>query len=67
MAAELHWHREEPRFTISANGLSFIVHFTAEDLVVDAELSPAVRTSATTGHREQAVRFIESMASDLGL
>jgi heavy metal translocating P-type ATPase len=67
MAAELHWHREEPRFTISANGLSFIVHFTAEDLVVDAELSPTGRTFATTRHRDQAVRFIESMASDLGL
>ncbi len=65
MAAELHWHREE-RFTISADGLSFIVHFTP-NLVVDAERPPAARTFATPNHRDQAVRFIESMAGDPGL
>jgi hypothetical protein len=65
--AELHWHREEPRFTISTNGVSFIVHFTRGDMVVDAELSPAARMSATTEHWEQAARLIESMANNVGL
>jgi hypothetical protein len=65
--AELHWHREKPQFTIQSEWLSFIVHFTAEDLVVDAELSLTAKMLATRKHREDAVNFIESVADHLGL
>jgi hypothetical protein len=65
--AELHWHREKPQLTIDSKGFSFIVNFTREDLVVDAELSLAARMLATSKHREDAVKMIESVANDLGL
>jgi hypothetical protein len=64
---ELHWHAEEPRFTIRSKLLSFIVHFTPELLVVDAELTLAAKLLATRENRETAVRFIDSIANDLGL
>ena len=67
MPAELHWHRDRPQFTIQSEWLSFIVHFTPEDLVVDAELSLAAKMLATRKHREDAVRIIESVADNLGL
>ena len=66
-AARLHWHREGPRFTISADGLSSIPHFTPDHRVVNAESPPAAGTFATPDHRDQAVRFVESMAGDPGL
>jgi hypothetical protein len=47
--------------------LSFVVHFTHELLVVDAELSLAAKLLATKENRETAVRFIESIVNDLGL
>jgi soluble P-type ATPase len=65
--AELHWHREKPQLTIRSNELSFIVQFTCEDLVVDAELSLAAKMFATRKHRADAVKIIESVANDLGL
>jgi hypothetical protein len=65
--AELHWHREKPQFTIHSDWLSFIVHFTREDLVVDAELSLTAKMLATRKHREDAVKIIESVADNLGL
>ena len=58
---------EKPQFTIRSEWLSFIVHFTHEDLVVDAELTLAAKMLATRKHREDAVKFIESIADDLGL
>ena len=67
METELRWHHQEPRFTIKAKMISLIVHFTPEDLVVDAELSFAARMFATDGHRREAVRFIESIAHDLNI
>ncbi len=67
MPAELHWHREKPQFMIRSEWLSFIVHFTPEDLVVDAELSLAAKMLATRRHREDAVKIIESVADNLGL
>ena len=36
-------------------------------LEVDAELSLAAKTFATQTHRQKAVRFIDSIATDLGL
>jgi hypothetical protein len=65
--AELHWHQEKPQLTIRSKWLSFVVHFTHEELVVDAELSLAAKMLATRKHREEAVKVIESVADDLGL
>lgn len=65
--AELHWCHDKPEFTIRSTWLSFVVRFTAEDFVVDAELSLAAKALATRENRETAVRFIESLANDLGL
>ena len=39
----------------------------AERLEVDAELSLAAKVFATQKHRQKAVRFIDSIATDLGL
>jgi hypothetical protein len=64
---ELHWHAEKPQFTIRSKLLSFIVHFTHEQLVVVAELSLAAKVLATKENRETAVKFIDSIANDLGL
>ncbi len=64
---ELLWHREKPQFTIQSDWLSFIVHFTPEDLVVDAELSLTAKMLATRKHREDAVKIIEAVADHLGL
>src|SRR4051812_43632986 len=65
---ELSWHATHPRFTIRSPLLSFVVNFTDDlRLVVDAELSLAARMLATDANRKQAVRFIESIAVDLGL
>ena len=65
--AELLWHQEKSQFMIRSEWLSFIVHFTQEDLVVDAELSLAAKMFATRRHREDAVKIIESVADNLGL
>jgi hypothetical protein len=65
--AELHWHPEKPQLTIRSKELSFVVHFTREDLVVDAELSLAAKMFATRKHRADAVKIIDSVANDLGL
>ena len=67
MPAELHWDQEQPRFTIRSKWLSFIVHFSHELLVVDAELTLAAKMLATPENRRSAVKFIESIANDLGL
>jgi hypothetical protein len=67
METELHWHPRDPAFTIKGKMLSFIVHFTDEDLVVHAELSLAAKMLATDSHRRNAVKFIESIASDLNI
>jgi hypothetical protein len=67
MATELHWHEEKPQFTIRSKLMSLVVHFTAEALVVDAELTLAAKLLATQKNREIAVKFIDSIANDLGL
>ena len=65
---ELRWHATHPQFTIKFALLSFVVNFTKDDrMVVDAELSLAARMLASDANRKQAVRFIESIAVDLGL
>ena len=65
---EMRWHATHPQFTIRSPLLSFIVNFTTDRrLVVDAELSLAARLLASDANRKQAVRFIESIAVDLGL
>jgi hypothetical protein len=67
MTTELHWHAEKPQFTIRSKLLSLVVHFTEELLVVDAELTLAAKVLATRENREIAVKFIDSIANDLGL
>jgi hypothetical protein len=64
---ELHWHGEKPQFTIRSRWLSFIVNFTQETLVVDAELSLAAKALATKENRASAVLFIDSIVNELGL
>ncbi|MGA9924305.1 MAG: hypothetical protein WBQ29_12975, partial [Isosphaeraceae bacterium] len=64
---ELQWHPDKPQFTIRAQWLSFVVRFTHDVLEVDAELSLAAMAFATQKHRQNAVRFIDSIANDLGL
>ena len=64
---ELQWHPDKPQFTIRAQWLSFVVRFTHDVLEVDAELSLAAKAFATQKHRQNAVRFIDSIANDLGL
>jgi|SRR6516225_3281874 hypothetical protein len=65
--AEMKWHPEKPQFTIHSKWLSFVVHFTNDDLVVDAELSLTARILATDANRKQAVQLIDTIANDLGL
>jgi hypothetical protein len=65
---EIRWHASESKFTIRSSMLSFHVHFTPDHrLVVNAELSLAAKLLATPQNRQDAVRFIESIASDVGL
>ena len=47
--------------------MSFIVRFTPEALVVDAELSLAGKVLATKENRASAVKIIETIAEELGL
>lgn len=64
---EPQWHPDRPQFTIQAQWLSFVVRFTHDVIEVDAELSLAAKAFATQKHRQNAVRFIDSIANDLGL
>ncbi len=64
--SELIWE-EKPRFTIRTQWLSFVVHFTHEEMVVMAELTLAAKAFVTAEHRKSAVRFIDSIADDLDL
>lgn len=65
--AELRWDAEGRRCTIDAKWLSFIVSFSREEMVVDAELSLAARMFATDSNRSEAVQFIRSLADELDL
>ena len=67
MPTELSWHVAKPELTIRSQWISFVVHFTHERMVVDAELSLAAKMFATDENRRHAVRFIESVANDLNL
>lgn len=64
---ELAWRTDRPELVIKARWISFIVRFTQERMVVDAELSLAAKMMATEANRRQAVQFIESVAADLDL
>lgn len=67
MPAELSWHAARSEFTIRARGIAFVVNFTHDRMVVDAELSFAAKMFATDENRRHAVRFIESIANELNL
>ncbi len=65
---EFRWHSTRPEFTIRSKLLSLIVHFTQDDrMVVNAELTLAAKLMATDKNRREAVTFIESIATDVGL
>jgi hypothetical protein len=64
---ELHWHPDKPQFAIRSHLLSFVVRFTPELLEVEAELSLAAKALSTAAHRAKAVRFIDTIATELGL
>jgi hypothetical protein len=65
--AELSWHSAKPELTIRSQWVSFVVDFSRERMVVDAELSLAAKMFATAENRRQAVEFIESVADHLNL
>jgi hypothetical protein len=67
MAAELRWSASKPEFVVVTQWLSLLARFTSEQLVVDAEMTFAARVFATAENKKTAVRFIESLADDLGL
>jgi len=67
MPTEFQWHPDRPQFTIRAPLVSFVVRFTSETMAVDAELSLAAKALATQQHRRDAVQFIETIATKLGL
>jgi len=67
MPTELSWNTSKPELTIRSRWISFIVNFTRERMVVDAELSLAAKMFATEENRRHAVDFIESVANDLNL
>ncbi len=67
MATKLTWNATKPEFTIRSRWISFIVNFTRERMVVNAELSLAAKMFATEENRRHAVRFIENVANDLNL
>jgi hypothetical protein len=67
IATELQWDETKPQFTIRSKLLSFIVQFTPEEMIVDAELGLAAKMLATQENRKQAVDFIDSIARDLNL
>ncbi len=64
---EIVWHSHKPELVIRSKWISFIVRFTQETMVVDAELTLAAKMMATEANRRQAVQFIESVAQDLDL
>jgi hypothetical protein len=64
---EFQWHRDKPQFTIRSQWLSFIVWFTPEKFVVDAEFSLLAKTFVTQENRKTAVQMIASIADELGL
>jgi hypothetical protein len=65
--AELSWHVAKPELTIRSQWISFVVDFSQDRMVVDAELSLAAKMFATDENRRHAVRFIESVADHLNL
>jgi hypothetical protein len=67
MPTELFWSTSKPELTIRSQWVSFIVHFTRERMVVDAELSLTAKMFATKENRRHAVHFIESVANELNL
>jgi hypothetical protein len=67
MPAELSWSAAKPELTIRSQWISFIIRFTRDRMVVDAELSLAAKLLATHENRRHAVQFIESVATDLNL
>lgn len=64
---ECGWHEKEPVFTIKSALATFIATFSADKVVVSAELSLAARLVATEHNRKFAVEIIDSIADRLDL
>ena len=67
MPAELRWSAAKPEFSVVTQWISILGRFTDEQLVVDAEMTFAAKMFATPENKKTAVKFIESLADDLGL
>jgi hypothetical protein len=67
VAAELCWSGAKPELIIRSQWISFIVHFTQERMVVDAELSLTAKMFVTDQHRRDAIDLIHNVADDLDL
>lgn len=64
---EYGWHEKEPVFTIRSTLATFVATFSAEKVVVSAELSLAARLFATEHNRKHAVEILDSIADRLDL
>jgi hypothetical protein len=67
MPSQIAWHAHKPELFIRSRFVSFIVRFTAERMIVDAELTLAAKMMATEANRREAVRLIEQIALELDL
>ena len=65
--AEMFWSGVKPELTIRSQWISFVVRFTQERMVVDAELSLTAKMLITDQHRRDAVDLIHRVANDLDL
>ncbi|MDR3638821.1 MAG: hypothetical protein P4L84_33750 [Isosphaeraceae bacterium] len=61
------WEEKEAVFTIRSSLATFFATFSADKLVVSAELSLAARLFATEHNRKHAVEIIASIADQLDL
>jgi hypothetical protein len=63
----LTWGQGEPSFLIASQWASFLVSFTQNRLIVDAQLSLAAKMLATERNRQSVIDIINSIADDLKL
>jgi hypothetical protein len=63
----LTWGQGEPSFLIASQWASFLVSFTQDRLIVDAQLSLAARMLATEKNRQSVINIINSIAEELKL
>ena len=64
---EYGWNAQNSVFTVRSSLATFVASFSAEKVVVWAELSLAARLVATDHNRKRAAEIISSIADSLGL